>query len=140
MPVSSLAAVAQAAAERAGGAADRVQVAVDARMQEVFSAAFAVGRDGHVQTIGGERVGPPEAIAGALNPPYIAAGNGFARFDALQATGRAAVACFPDLLPRAATIARLALAWLEDNEPLPAARAQPVYVRNKVADKPGGIA
>ena len=137
VPVSSLAALAQAAAEQAGGEADRVLVAVDARMQEVFSGVFIVGEDGFITPDGEERVGPPEAIAGTVDPPYIAAGNGFARFDALQAAGRAAVACFPDLLPRAATIARLALRWLQDNEALPAALAQPVYVRNKVADKPG---
>lgn len=138
VPVASLAAVAQMAAERAGGGSDRIQVAVDARMQEVFSAAFVVGRDGLVKPAGEERVGPPEAILDAMDPPYIAAGNGFACFDELHAAGQAAVACFPELLPHAAIVARLALGWLQENEPLSAARAQPVYVRNKVADKPGG--
>lgn len=138
VPQSSLAAVAQDAADRAGGAAGRIHVAVDARMQEVFSAVFAVGRNGLVRSAGEERVGPPAAILDAMEPPYVAAGNGFARFAELQPAGQAAVACFPDLEPRAAMIARLALDWLEGNEPLPAAMAQPVYVRNKVADKPGG--
>ncbi len=48
----------------------------------------------------------------------------------------AAVACYPDLWPRASVIARLALGWLEHNQPLPAALAQPVYIRNNVATKP----
>jgi len=137
VPQSSLAAVAQEAAERAGGAAGRIHVAVDARMQEVFSGVFAVGRHGLVRPAGEEQVGPPAAIVDAMEPPYVAAGNGFERFALLQPAGRAAVACFPELAPRAAMIARLALDWLEDNQPLPAAMAQPVYVRNKVAEKPG---
>jgi hypothetical protein len=35
-------------------------------------------------------------------------------------------------------VARLASGWLETHQPLPASQAQPVYVRNKVADKPSG--
>ena len=136
VPQSSLAAVAQSAAEKAGGAGEHVVVAVDARMQEVFSATFRVGSRGLVESAGEEQVGPPEAVVNPGAGPFIAAGNGFDRFSALQDWGMNAVACLPDLEPRAAMVARLALGWLEHNQPLPAARAQPVYVRNKVADKP----
>jgi tRNA threonylcarbamoyladenosine biosynthesis protein TsaB len=138
VPQSSLAAVAQSAAERAGGAAEHIVVAVDARMQEVFSAPFVTGAGGLVQLAGEERVGPPGQLAGAPADRWIAAGNGFERFAELEAMGRTAVDCLPDLAPRAAMVARLALGWLENNQPLPASQAQPVYVRNKVADKPGG--
>lgn len=137
-PLSSLAAVAQEAAERAGPAARQIRVAVDARMKEVFSAEYVTARGGLVTAAGEERVGPPGAIAAGVAPPFVAAGNGFARFAELQELGRTGVACYPDLVPRAAMIARLALGWLEHNQPLPAALAQPVYVRNKVAEKPGG--
>jgi len=137
VPQSSRAAVAQSAAGRSGPAAGRIHVAVDARMQEVFSAVFALGRNGLVRPVGEEQVGPPAAILDAMEPPYVAAGNGFARFAELQPAVQAAVASFPELAPSAAMIARLALDWLEHNEPLPAAMAQPVYVRNKVAEKPG---
>jgi tRNA threonylcarbamoyladenosine biosynthesis protein TsaB len=91
-----------------------------------------------VRPDGEERVGPPGAVADALSGSWIAAGNGFERFEELKTVSRDAEACFADLVPRAATIARLALAWLKHNEALPAALAQPVYVRNKVAEKPGG--
>jgi len=138
-PQSSLAAVAQEAADRVGPAAHQIRVAVDARMKEVFSAEFVTGRGGLVTAAGEERVGPPGAIAAGVAPPFVAAGNGFARFPELQELGRNAIACFPELVPRAAMIARLALGWLEDHQPLPAALAQPVYVRNKVADKPSGL-
>lgn len=142
VPQSSLAAVAQSAADRAGdtagaGAGDIV-VAVDARMQEVFSAPFVTSAAGLVQASGEERVGPPGEVVSPAPGRWIAAGNGFERFTELEAMARDAEACFPDLVPRAAIIARLALAWLESHQPLPAAMAQPVYVRNKVADKPTG--
>jgi tRNA threonylcarbamoyladenosine biosynthesis protein TsaB len=138
VPRSSLAAVAQEAADRAGPAARQITVAVDARMKEVFSAGFVTGRGGLVTAAGEERVGPPGAVAAGVATPFVAAGNGFARFPELQELGQAAAACFPDIEPHAAMIARLALGWLEHNQPLPAALAQPVYVRNKVAEKPSG--
>jgi hypothetical protein len=33
-------------------------------------------------------------------------------------------------------VLKLAEVWLETNDPLPAALAQPVYIRNDVAEKP----
>jgi tRNA threonylcarbamoyladenosine biosynthesis protein TsaB len=136
VPQSSLAAVAQQAADQADGTARCVVAAVDARMQEVFSAPFLIGQDGLVQPAGEERVGPPESTVVAPSEAWIAAGNGFERFAELQSISCGAADCFPDLLPRAATVARLAAAWLQHNDPLPAALAQPVYVRNQVAEKP----
>lgn len=138
VPVSSLAAVAQAAAERAPPAAERILVAVDARMQEVFSGEFGLDEQGLVTALGEERVGPPAALESLSGPgqPYVAAGNGFARFAELAAAGRQALACYDDLWPRAATVALLAAAWLREFEALPPALAQPVYIRNQVAIKP----
>lgn len=135
VPISSLAAVAQEALERATAAEGTIRVAVDARMQEVFTAEFTVGPGGVVQPCGEERVCAPSAIL-AAPPPLIAAGNAFARFPELAPLGRSAAACFPDLWPRATLILRLAEAWLETHVPLPAALAQPVYIRNDIAEKP----
>jgi tRNA threonylcarbamoyladenosine biosynthesis protein TsaB len=148
IPVSSLAAVAQEALEKVRGAATgkahggadagaggTIRVAVDARMQEVFTAEFEAGPGGLARPRSEERVCAPSAIA-AAPPPLIAAGNGFARFPELAPLCRSAAACYPDLWPRAAMIVRLALAWLESHEPLPAALAQPVYIRNDIAEKP----
>ena len=145
VPVSSLAAVAQEAAGQfaradTGGtgqqmpAADYIRVAVDARMGEVFSGDFSVAGDGLVKATGDERVCAPGDLA-CGSGPFVAAGNGFERFDELQALGRSALACYPDIWPRAAMIARLAKGWLRDSKPLPASQAQPVYIRNQVAIK-----
>ena len=136
VPCSSLAAVAQEAADLAGGECDRICVAMDARMQEVFCAEFRVGADFLVQVMGEERVCAPAAFNVAEPVACIAAGNGFARYPELQPLGQAARACYDDLWPRASVIARLALGWLTDHAALPAAQAQPVYIRNNVAQKP----
>jgi tRNA threonylcarbamoyladenosine biosynthesis protein TsaB len=136
VPCSSLAAVAQEAADRFGGSGGSICVAVDARMQEVFTAEFECAAGGLVRMTGAERVCSPAAVPRPAKSSFIAAGNGFERFEALGDLAGAAVACYRDIWPRASTIARLGTAWLADNEPLPAASAQPVYVRNEVATKP----
>lgn len=136
VPVSSLAAVAQQAAERHPGEALRIAVAVDARMDEVFGAGFATGEDGLVRLDGDEWVAAPEAAVLRFAGPFVAAGNGFERFPALAALAEGAVACEPGLWPSAAAVARLAAGWLRHNEPLAPALAQPVYIRDKVAEKP----
>lgn len=135
IPCSSLAAVAQDALEQAAEPGHRICVAVDARMQEVYSAEFQASPARIVGSVGAERVCAPAAVA-VPNRPYIAAGNGFERFPELSEVADAALACYPLLLPRATMIARLALDWLRDHEPLSAAEAQPVYVRNQVAERP----
>lgn len=141
VPVSSLASAAQAAAEGAateGAAASvsRIRVALDARMQEVWTADFDTDGNGLVRLHGEERVCAPSALAADPAVPFIAAGNGFERFEALSALGRQAARCDPEAWPRAATVIRLANDWLRHNEPLPAAQAQPTYIRNNVAEKP----
>jgi tRNA threonylcarbamoyladenosine biosynthesis protein TsaB len=135
IPCSSLAAVAQDALDRSGDAVRHVCVAVDARMQEVFSAEFERGSNGLAMGVSEERVGPPSLLTFDATRPFIAAGNGFERFAELQPGCEAAVACYADAWPRAAVIARLAEAWLVDHAPLPADQAQPVYIRNNVAAK-----
>jgi tRNA threonylcarbamoyladenosine biosynthesis protein TsaB len=136
VPVSSLAAVAQEAAGKwAGeGTSPTIVAAMDARMQEVFHARFATGADGRVAPLGEERVSPPSDVS--CDRPWIAAGNGFERYEPLAAMAKSADACLPGIWPRASVVLELARAWLQDNEPLPAAMAQPVYVRNNVAEKP----
>lgn len=136
VPCSSLAAVAQAAFDQAGGGSGRVRVAMDARMQEVFTADFVCGPGGLAESASAERVCAPSAVASGTTTPFFAAGNGFDRFTELREMAETAVACYPDLWPHAAVIARLALGWLENNQPLPAALAQPVYIRNNIAVKP----
>ena len=156
VPVSSLAAVAQGATIQAGAsfaergpghslrefrdddpsvtASIQIVVAMDARMGEVFHGTFAVGEDGIVLAAGDELVSAPSAVA--VEGEWIAAGNGFERYEELAVLAQSAEACLPDGWPRASAVLRLATKWLGDNDPLPAHLAQPVYIRNDVAKKP----
>ena len=136
VPVSSLAAVAQAAADQSTVAFSSVCVATDARMDEVYTANFAREDSGQLVLSGTERVCAPADVAAPAAGPFIAAGNGFERFEELIALAAGAADRIADLQPRAETVCRLALEWLSRNEPLTAALAQPVYIRNDVAEKP----
>ena len=136
IPVSSLAAVAQQAAAVAASGAATICVAMDARMQEVFTANFRRGDDGIVVASGEERVCSPGVVSALEDGPFIAAGNGFERYGELRPLADEASECHPDIWPRAEWVCKLALRWLESNEPLPAGLAQPVYIRNDVASKP----
>ena len=137
VPVSSLAALAQAAYEREPGPEiSHICVATDARMQEVYSAEFELNTKGIAVPISAERVCPPQAIL--VNEPRTTggAGNGFKHYPELETLGTKLAMCMPDCWPRAGAVCRLAAAWLEHNSPLPAAKAQPMYIRDKVAEKP----
>ena len=121
VPVSSLAAVAQV-------------VAMVARMNEVFHAPFAISMGGSIEPAGEEGVSSPSDVI--AEPPFIAAGNGFERYDELVALAKRATATVTDAWPGAGAVAKLARRWLKENPALPAGLAQPVYVRNNVAEKP----
>jgi tRNA threonylcarbamoyladenosine biosynthesis protein TsaB len=136
VPVSSLATVAQGAADISKSGKASICVAVDARMQEVYTANFRPGSNGIVERAGEERVCEPRGVRALERGPWIAAGNGFELFDELNQFATDARDCYPDIRPRAETVCKLALDWLSGNEPLPAGMAQPVYVRNQVASKP----
>lgn len=135
VPVSSLAAVAQSAFDSGtwSESPQRIVVAMDARMQEVFHATYVMGNDGIVSQEAEEQVSKPSALLATGS--WLAAGNGFERFDELRELAQGAVCCLPDTWPRASVVLKLAQAWLKDNQALPAALAQPVYIRNNVAQK-----
>jgi len=139
IPVSSLAAVAQAVTAVTTAEALRICVAMDARMQEVYTANFQRRDDGFVMASSEEQVCSPSLVSVPEDGLFIAAGNGFDRFDELQPLAAKAAECHVDIWPRASVICKLALKWLESNEPLTAGLAQPVYVRNNVASKPAPV-
>lgn len=137
VPISSLAALAQGAADREHAAAGTpILAAVDARMSEVFHGAFAVGASGLVEAQSEEQVSPPGAVEVSSAAQMIGAGNGFERYPELGRIGETFASVHADLWPSAVQVIALARAWLESEDPLPAHAAQPVYVRNHVADKP----
>ena len=137
VPLSSLSGVAQQLLDfptRGIGAEHEILVAVDARMQEVFHGRFKRS-DGIVMPLGEEGVSSPASLQAAKPVLTFGAGNGFARYPALVEMGQQLLEVHPELVPRASALIPLAQHWLELNAPLKAEEAQPVYVRNQVAEK-----
>jgi tRNA threonylcarbamoyladenosine biosynthesis protein TsaB len=135
-PVSSLAALAQGAAD-AGHS--RVLAAIDARMGEVYWGAFVAGEDGLVAMDGIEEVCSPETVPLPEGADWFGAGTGWATYtEVLQGRlGPAVTASDGNRFPQAGAVARLAAADVADGNVLAPEQALPVYLRNQVAQKPG---
>jgi tRNA threonylcarbamoyladenosine biosynthesis protein TsaB len=120
--VTTLAALALASGEA------RVFACMDARMNEVYTAAYEVANDA-ITEVEAPRVAPPEMVALPAGE-WIACGDGYASYAArLPAAPRARA----DVFPTAAAVARLAAPRLARGEGVEAALAMPLYVRDKVA-------
>jgi tRNA threonylcarbamoyladenosine biosynthesis protein TsaB len=132
IPVSSLAATAQAAAHEGISSA---LVALDARMNEVFTGAFTLNERGIMTALSDELVCRPEDVLPPARAGMFGVGVGFARYPELERLSRQLDGVRPCLWPRAATVITLAQDWLRGNEALPAEQAQPVYLRDDVAKK-----
>lgn len=153
VPVSTLQAVAYRAFAlddaRGGPTASHVLVCNDARMDEVYTAAFA--RDALPVALGPEAVQPPDrvqvpALGGAMPSAarWIGAGRGFRAYASLarlrKEAGGPLVAVDDTLLPRAEDVLALAIPEVKAGRVLPASAALPVYVRDEVAKVPGARA
>lgn len=133
VPVASLEALAiQASAATA-------LVAVDARMDEVYCAAYRLEGVKAI-ALGPLRVLAPRAAAQALlahaddRASTVAIGDGFARYESLaQAMRGHGIALRDDRFPRAHAIAAVAWHRVAKGEVLSASEAAPLYVRDKVA-------
>ena len=127
--VPTLGAMAQAA-WRAHGVA-RVIACLDARMHEVYVAAYA--RSGEAWTrVGEPAVHKPDAVVAPSSDDWHGAGGGFAAYPRLAQQLRLA-SCDASIIPDAQSIAEWAWPHLLAGEGVPAAQAEPLYVRHRVA-------
>lgn len=116
--------------------ARRVVCCVDARMREIYHAAYERTADGW-HTVQAPGVYAPAAAPPLPDGAWFACGNGFAAYRETlmeRYAGRLA-AIDPDVRARAQAIARLAVPRFERGEGRDAATAAPLYVRDKVALK-----
>ena len=121
--VGTLAAMALAS----GG--ERVIVALDARMGEVYFGLFD-----HGEQQGEIGVYSPQAAPIPESGGWLACGNGLTAFPLLrERLSPVVVAWQPELMPSAEAVVRLAAPRLEAGEAIDAADAAPLYVRDKVA-------
>jgi len=131
LPVDTLLAVAEQARVQHG--CTQVLAVLDARMDEVYNAAFEWHADtsspagGHWRAPADFGLCAPEAVA--VPPGWTVAGNAQAAYGARLAPGAPHV----HALPTAAALLRLAPALLDQGAAVPAAQALPRYVRDKVA-------
>ncbi|WP_058835482.1 tRNA (adenosine(37)-N6)-threonylcarbamoyltransferase complex dimerization subunit type 1 TsaB [Luteimonas abyssi] len=133
VPVSTLATLAAPALDAGGGT--RVLAAIDARMDEVYVAAFSGTPDSPL-ALDVERVCAPETVVlpddGAT---WHGVGTGFGAREAALA-GRLAtrlVRVDADALPHAADTARLGAAGYAAGRAVAPERVEPAYLRNQVA-------
>lgn len=134
VPVSSLAAVALGALDTLGvNEGGGIAVAFDARMGEVYWGCFEA-RDGLPVLLGAEQVCAPSAVRlPDVTGSWTGAGQGWRLRDQLPADVVSAAVLVDDtLVPRASWVARLARHELAAGGGVPAAQAQPVYIRDEV--------
>jgi len=132
IPISSLAATAQSAAVNGVKAA---LVTLDARMNEVFTGLFRLNDDGIMIAVGQEQVCAPGLVQLPDDAEVHAVGIGFERYPELhQLAGRMA-GTQADTWPSAVSVIKLAQASPLIHNGLPAEMAQPVYLRDNVAQK-----
>lgn len=132
VPVGTLAALALEAATNDNDG--RVLACLDARMNEVYVAAYAVTGDA-VTEIMSPKVGASGTAPLPEGNDWRGAGDGFVAYGEVlqQRMGKRLIGVDADRLPTAAAVARLAAPVLARGEGVHAAQALPIYVRDKVA-------
>ena len=130
IPISTLAALAQQGLREQGSR--YVLSAIDARMGEVYWGAYEE-QGGLMQPMQSESVLPPEqAVAPEVDQSWFGMGTGWAFREQIAVKVQD---CTVETYPHAADIVRLAVRNFEQGQVLPAEKAMPVYLRDKVALK-----
>ena len=138
VPVSDLRALAQQTFDLSPAAAS-VLVCSDARMHEVYWAAYRRDARGLAEALCAERVSPAHAVAlpSDLPRPTYAAGRGFRAYPELARALEGGIdAMHNTLLPRASEVARLAVVELAAGRGVSPEAAVPQYLRDDVARPP----
>lgn len=135
VPVSTLAALALRARALADSPPRRVLAAIDARMGEVYTAAYEL-RDGGAFALDQETVLPPDAVTlPGSEADWLGVGTGFGAAEGALATRLSArfAAIDAQALPHAADLAGLAALAYARGEAVAPERVEPAYLRNNVA-------
>lgn len=133
LAIDSLMLVAEDARQQAAAAGDllsgTIWIAMDARIGEIYAAAYRFA-DGAWVTEQAPALYSPAALVAQWQSPAAVAGSALSAFaDQLGQPQR----CWPQTVSRAAALAKLAAQAWARGELLDAAEAMPVYVRDKVA-------
>jgi len=134
-PVSTLAAIAQ------GSGFDNVLVAIDARMGEIYYGQYERAVESTtVALVGEERLVKPEQTALLLpnqNQNWYGVGTGWQTYGEVLGRSLPKVNSSQEhLYPSAESVAQLAMVIVESGQTVSAEQAVPVYLRDRVAEKP----
>lgn len=131
VPISSLAALAQ------GMDAAKILTAFDARMNQVYWAAYVRNAQGLVELRGDEIVIAPQNVSAPTDAGWVGVGNGWDQYNELlmQRLAEKVTSWRPQCFPRARFVAQLALDAYGQGKAVAPEQAVPVYVRNEVAVK-----
>ncbi len=137
LPISTLAALAQRGWRELGWR--RLLPAYDARMQEVYWGAYAVDADGLVAAQVADEVAAPDRVTLPDGSGWKGVGVGWGSYRSLleQRLGEAVDSVNVDLLCSAHDVALLGATAFARGEAVAAEQAAPVYLRDKVASRPG---
>lgn len=137
LPVSTLAALARDALQRT--AAARVFAAIDARMGEIYWAAYARDMRNEPQALTEEQVAPAPAVCVPAGTDWFGIGTGWGEYEhALRAHfASSLIGIDVAALPHAAHIVHLAALDFAAGRAVSAEQALPVYLRNQVVRRPG---
>lgn len=128
VPISTLAALAQEAP------GNRVLVALDARMEEVYWGTYQRHSNGLVRALAPDKVCSPAAICPPPGSGWVGAGGGWQRYGASLSSriGDCASAVHPTVLPTARAVALLGAYAYDGGTRLQAQEALPTYLRDQV--------
>jgi len=131
IPVSTLAVLAQ------GSKADKVLTAIDARMDEVYWAAYLKNSQGVMSLEGQEQVLSASEVPLPEGDHWYGVGTGWGSYQSIlrERCGQQVEGYDGQALPRARDVARLGEARFLTGEVVSAEQALPVYLRDQVAWK-----
>jgi len=116
--------------------ADKVLACLDARMGEVYYAAY-VKQGGLWQVVHAPGLYKPEVVPAVEGENWVGAGSGWQTYGEILNAHFASqlIEIKPQLMPQASAMLQLAMPEFASGKVLQAADAMPIYIRNRVALK-----
>jgi tRNA threonylcarbamoyladenosine biosynthesis protein TsaB len=124
--------VLMALAEASG--AERVIAASDARMKEVYHAAY-IREDEDWLEVHASGVYKPHEVPSVEGADWVGVGTAWNVYEESlrEQYQQQVIKILPDMTPKAEAILRLAMPIFERGEAVPASEVKPIYIRNRVA-------
>jgi len=137
IPISTLAALAQHFA----GEHDAVAASIDARMQELYWGLYQKDESGIMQLVLEEKVCSPSECSLPTEVSWFGVGSAWETYaEELQSRfNHNLLGVKANALPAAEDVITLAKVAYKEGKAIPVEAATPVYIRNKIANKPNNI-